>query len=238
MEAIEHQQCSRQVLFDGPDVSGTHIATCALDARALAGAHHFVEKAVDGIARLAFADPYDAVRVEVVDDGEVAVSFLVGDLVDSQVFEAAQPVPVAVASDAAVEHFGEGGGGKAELDGGLLLGHDLAESHYQEVEAQGAAAVRRGPRDVFLDAPVGLADDLARAVGDGGGEAADGDVTPCPGGAGRPFGVTLDELAAPPALGAARAVLVGLDCEPEHALSGEQLVCGDPKVLEIEEPAQ
>ncbi len=28
------------------------------------------------------------------------------------------------------------------------------------------------------------------------------------------------------------------DCEPEHALSGEQLVSGDPKVLEIEEPAQ
>ena len=73
VEAVEHQQRPGQVLGDGSGVGLAHVAAGGLDAAALPLAHDLQEEALDGIATLALADPYDVVAVEVVGDRQVAV---------------------------------------------------------------------------------------------------------------------------------------------------------------------
>ena len=241
MKAIEHQQRVGQVLADGSSVSFAHVTAGSFHTCALAFAHDILEESINGFTPFAYSNPNDVMTVKIVDDGEIAVTLFVRDLVDAEVLEGTYVMAIAAAGDDPMKDVGYGGGGDAELGGGLDLGHDFAQAHELAFEAQGVAAFGCCPGNVFLAPAVGGTMDLARRIVQGDDEAASRNVAPCAAIA-CSFSLVLvtapHEGAATTALGTTGTVFVRLYPEVEDSFSNKQVMVGNNEFLEPEQIAQ
>jgi len=95
MEAIQDESGVRAMLLDGPYVGFTHVTGGPENLVFLVGGEAFLEEQVDRFSPLAFAHPYDARSVQVIDDGSVLIAFAIGDLVYTDGPQSSDPMAIA-----------------------------------------------------------------------------------------------------------------------------------------------
>ena len=119
-------------------------------------------------------------------------------------------MPVTIAGDEAVEDIDYGGSGDAELGSSFALGHDCAQAHELEFQAQGCPAFGCCPGNIFLTATVSRTVNFTRTVVQGDADTASRNVAPCPTIAGgfSWFGIALNQSASPVAFGTTGSVFV------------------------------
>ena len=123
-----------------------------------------MKEVVDGLARFAATHPDHAGVVQVVDQGGVLVILGVGNLIDADPLEAANPVSLPHPVDDAVEDVGHSRGGHAQHLRGSALRHRLAVSQQQVFQTIGGAGARLRPGRLFNVAAMSRTADLARTV--------------------------------------------------------------------------
>ena len=121
METIQDQSDIRTMRLDRTYVGFTHVTGGPANLVSLVRGEFFLEETVDGFSALAFADPYDARSIQVVDDGCVLVALAIGDLIYADGPQSSDPMAIPQARDALVEEIREGGGGEVKESGGGLL---------------------------------------------------------------------------------------------------------------------
>jgi len=210
VKTVQYEFGIRAVVFDSPDEGFTHVAAGPLDLLPLVVAEHLVEELVDGVALLALSDPEHAGTFEVVDNGDVFVPLVVGDLIHADGLESPDPVSISYASNGPMEYVGKRRAGNAEELSSCFLGHQLGVDQYQELKAIGDACIRIRPGDVFLDTTVDRAHDFLWAVKENHRPATHADVTPF-------SGLLHDalDLASPSTFGTPASILVRLDEQAE-----------------------
>jgi len=195
------------VVFDRTDVGLAHVAAGPLDLALLIGAEAVLEEPIDGSAVFALADPHDAGTVEIVDHGDVLVTFMIRDFIDADGPQAPNAVTLSHAIDASMQDVRKRRRCQTKQLCGRLLGHQLRVDQNQVFKAIADASEGIGPRDWLLHAAVGGTDDLLGTVAKAHGPATDADVTPNSDRQG------LLDLSAPPTFRAAAAVFLRLDIQ-------------------------
>ena len=214
VKSVQYELGVRAVVFDGTDECCTHVAAGPLDLLPLVIAEYLVEEFVDGFALLALSDPEHAGAFEVVDNGDVFVPLVVGDLINADGLESPDPVSISNTRDGPMKDIGESRAGNVKEFSSCFLSHQLGVGQHQELEPIGDACIRVRPRDVFLDTTVGRTNDLFGAVEENYSPSTYADVTPFP-------GLLHDALdfASPSTRGTSASILVRLDEQPEFLQS-------------------
>jgi len=206
MKAVDDQLSPWTPVFDSADVCLRHVAGGEANVCTLKGAHLGFEEAINGLSPLSVAHPDHTAAVKIIHDGSVAASALVGDLIDADSAQGANPMATADSVNGTMQHSRECRGTHIEQLCGSALGHGLTVAKNEHFEPIGDLCVRRSPRYALLSATMSSAADLSGGIVEVDIHAAHSHITPA-----ALLGHGAQNTAAAATLGASTAIAVGFD---------------------------